>query len=62
MEYILEKREEVCSVASKLVVLKIYRFPSSNPNAAGEIADFQCNHSSTSCETRCTYRMLINDY
>jgi len=61
MEYQLEEREEMCSSASKLVKLKIYRYPSTDPQA-GEIADFQCNHSSDSCESRCTYRILMNDY
>ncbi len=62
MEYKLEEREEICSVASKLVILKIYRYPSADPNAEGEIADFHCNHSSDRCESRCTYKMLMNDY
>lgn len=62
MEYNLEERQEVCSVASKLVILKIYRYPASNPNAAGEIVNFKCNQSSMTCESRCTYRLLMNDY
>lgn len=62
LEYKLEEREEICSVASKLVALKIYRLPSADPKAAGEIVDFHCNHSSVSCETRCTYRLLMSDF
>ena len=62
MEYLLEEREEVCSVASKLVKLTIYRYPSVDPQDQGEIGDFHFNNSSESCESRCTYKMLMNDY
>lgn len=62
MNYIVEERTEVCSVASKLVNLKIYRATSSDQQGEGEIMDFHCNQSSTRCETRCTYKMLLSDY
>jgi hypothetical protein len=62
MEYYIEERKEVCSVASKLVSLKIYRLPSLDQKGEGEIVDFHCNQSSTSCESRCTYKLLLNDF
>ena len=62
MEYQIEERQELCSVASKLVSVKIYRLPPSKDNPLGVIANFECNHSSSNCETRCTYKMLMNDF
>lgn len=61
-KYQIEERKEVCSVATKLVSIKIYRLPSSEDNSLGEIADFECSYSSSNCETRCTYKMLLNDF
>lgn len=62
MDYSIEERQEVCSVASKLVAIKIYRLPSADSQYEGEIINFECNQSSINCETRCTYKLLLNDY
>lgn len=62
MDYKIEERQEVCSVASKLVTLKFTRAVSADQQGEGEIVDFHCNQTSTTCETRCTYRMLLNDF
>lgn len=59
---IVEERSEVCSVASKLVNIKIYRIKEKDCQGDGEIVGFSCNSSSTSCETRCTYRLLLEDF
>lgn len=62
MNYTIEERQEVCSVASKLVTLKVTRVVCTDRQGEGEIVDFHCNQTSSTCETRCTYRMLLNDF
>lgn len=63
MKYIniVEERREVCSVVSKLVSLKIFRRREEHSKADGEIIGFDCADSSPNCESRCTYRMLLED-
>jgi len=58
VEYVetIEERRELCSVASKIVSLKIVR------TKEGVIIGFDCASSSPTCESRCTYRMLIEDF
>lgn len=63
MEQFIEDREETCSAASKLVKIKLTRLRRKGDSPqTGEIVDFQCNSQSSNCESRCTYRMLMEDY
>lgn len=57
----MEKRRETCTVASKLVSIKIFRKPASD-GGEGEITGFECDSSSQTCEGRCLYRQLLEDY
>lgn len=59
---VVEQREEVCSVASKIVAIKIYRKMPEDFRGEGEIIGFECNNSGPSCESRCTYKRLLEDY
>lgn len=58
----VEQREEVCSVASKIVSIKIVRNIVEDQRAEGEIVGFDCNNSSPNCQSKCTYRLLLEDY
>jgi hypothetical protein len=62
MKQKVEQREEVCSVASKLVVIKLFRQIPEDSDAEGDIVGFECNSSSQSCQSKCTYRMLLEDF
>ena len=57
---VAEKREEICSVASKLVTVTIFR-RYSQECPVGEIVDFHCAAGSPTCQPRCTYKMMLDD-
>lgn len=61
MTKITEEKSELCSVATKIVVVKITREKRAN-SSEGIIIGFECNSQSTTCENRCTYRMLLDDF
>jgi len=63
MEQIVEERQESCSIVSKIVRLKIFRrVIEGDSRQAGEIIGYDCNSTSSTCEARCHYRLLIDDY
>ncbi|SHI12349.1 hypothetical protein [Desulfosporosinus lacus] len=63
MKLKVEEREESCSIVSKIVKLKIYRrVIESTVLQEGEIVSYDCGSSSSNCETRCHYRLLMDDY
>jgi len=63
LELNVEEREESCSIVSKIVKLKIYRrVIEGTVLQEGEIVGYDCGSSSSNCETRCHYRLLIDDY
>ncbi|MDP4126930.1 MAG: hypothetical protein Q8912_08310 [Bacillota bacterium] len=61
-ERIIEERKEICSVVSKMVSLEIYRLKPLEGQGEGEIVGFNCHNSTQQCESRCTYRLLLEDY
>lgn len=65
MEYndYVEERTELCSVASKIISFKIIRRKSKKATLEeGEIVGFDCASSSPTCESKCTYKMLLDDF
>lgn len=58
----VEERKEQCSIATKLVTIKLVRRKEENSLAEGEIVGFQCDNDSSNCESRCTYKMLLEDF
>jgi len=59
LELKVEERQEACSIVSKIVRLKIYRkVIESDSGQNGEIVGYDCNSTSSTCETRCHYRQL----
>ncbi|MDA8441154.1 MAG: hypothetical protein M0Z55_02145 [Peptococcaceae bacterium] len=58
MAYNIEIRQEVCSSASKLVRVKITRLEPDN-DADSCISGFECNSETSSCRSRCLYRLLL---
>jgi hypothetical protein len=65
MEYrdIVEERTEVCSVASKIVSFKIIRrVRRQAPLEEGEVVGFDCASNSTTCKSKCTYQLLLEDF
>ncbi|AFM41474.1 hypothetical protein Desaci_2531 [Desulfosporosinus acidiphilus SJ4] len=62
MEKIVEERQEICSTVSKIVSLKIFRQKPKEITEIGEIVGFQCESSSSNCESRCTYKMMMEDF
>lgn len=62
MEQIIEERQEICSTVSKIVSLMIFRQRPKGSNEVGEIVGFQCESSSAKCESRCTYKMMMEDF
>ena len=62
-EMVVEKRQETCSTVSKIVKIKILRRRiDSAPFQEGEIVGFDCASSSSSCESKCSYKLLMDDY
>ena len=62
-EMIIEERQETCSTVSKIVKIKIVRRRIHGVSLqGGEIVGFDCASSSTSCESRCSYKLLMDDY
>lgn len=60
---IVEERKEQCSVASKIVSVKIVRRKTNQGYSGdGEIIGFDCSDISPNSESRCTYRMLMDDF
>ena len=60
---IVEERKELCSVASKIVSIKIIRQKETQDVLEeGEIIGFECAESSPNCESKCTYKMLLEDF
>ncbi|AET67466.1 hypothetical protein Desor_1831 [Desulfosporosinus orientis DSM 765] len=63
MELRVEERQESCSVVSKIVRLKIFRRVIEGASLQeGEIAGYDCSASSSTCESKCHYRLLLEDY
>lgn len=63
MELRVEERQETCSTVSKLVRIKIFRqVIEGTSQQEGEIVGFECNSSSSTCESKCHYRLLLEDY
>ncbi len=62
MEQIVEERHEICSTVSKIVSIKIFRRRPKGSNEIGEVVGFQCESSSSNCESRCTYKMMMEDF
>ena len=62
LEQIVEERQEICSTASKIVSIKIFRQRPKESKEIGEIVGFNCNSSGPNCESRCTYKMLMEDF
>jgi len=64
-EIVIEERQEMCSTVSKIVKIKLLRRRVDSdifPLQEGEIAGFDCASSKSSCESKCSYKLLINDY
>lgn len=60
---VVEERNELCSIASKVVSLKLIRQKRQDCYSSdGEIIGFECSSSSPTCESKCTYKMLVEDY
>lgn len=63
MDMVIEERQETCSAVSKLVKIKILRRRIYGaPLQGGEIVGFECASSSSSCESKCSYKLLMDDY
>ncbi|MBP1760397.1 MAG: hypothetical protein H6Q63_1314 [Firmicutes bacterium] len=63
MELTVEERQETCSIVSKIVRLKIFRRVVEGASIQeGEIVGYDCGSSSSTCESKCHYRLLIDDY
>lgn len=62
-EVYVEERQETCSTVSKLVKIRIFRkVIAEAPQQEGEITGFECSSASSTCESKCHYRMLLEDY
>ena len=60
---VVEERHETCSAVSKMVKIKILRRKvNATPRHGGEIVGFECASSSSSCESKCSYKLLMDDY
>lgn len=60
---IVEERQETCSAVSKIVKIKILRRRIDGAQLQeGAIIGFDCASSSCSCESKCSYRLLMDDY
>ena len=59
----VEERQETCSTVSKIVKIKILRRRVDGaPLQEGEIVGFDCASSSSSCGSKCSYKLLMDDY
>lgn len=59
----IEIRHEACSTVSKIVKIEIMRKRIDDaPLQAGEIVGFACASSGSSCESKCSYKLLMDDY
>ncbi len=61
-DIITEEKTEQCTIASKRVKVSITRRKEADSSGDGIVTDFHCDNSSDSCESRCTYKMLLNDF
>lgn len=62
MEIVVEERQEMCSTVSKIVKVKILRRRIVGDSQAGDIVGFDCASSSSSCVSKCSYKLLMEDY
>ncbi|TGE31686.1 hypothetical protein E4K68_15850 [Desulfosporosinus sp. Sb-LF] len=63
MEQIVEERQESCSVVSKIVKIKLFRTRVEGVSQLeGELVGFECGSSSSTCVSKCHYRLLMDDY
>ncbi|MHB8074392.1 hypothetical protein E4K67_21775 [Desulfosporosinus fructosivorans] len=58
---VVEERQETCSTVSKIVKIKIFRRRVDSARE-GEIVGFDCAASTSSCETKCTFKLLMEDF
>ena len=61
-EIVVEERQESCSTVCKIVKVKIFRRRIVGALQAGEIVGFDCASLSPSCESKCSYKLLMDDY
>ena len=62
-ETVVEERHETCSLVCKMVKIKIFRRRiDATQLQEGEIIGFDCASSSSSCESKCSYKLLMDDY
>jgi len=62
-EMVIEERQETCSTVSKIVKMKILRRKIVGALLQeGEIVGFDCASSSSSCESKCSYKLFMDDY
>jgi len=62
-EIVVEVRHETCSTVSKIVKIKIMRkIIDDAPLQAGDILGFSCASSGSFCESKCSYKFLMDDY
>ena len=62
-EIVIEERQESCSTVSKVVKIKILRRRIDGSQLqVGEIIGFECASVSSSCESKCSYKLLMEDY
>jgi len=61
-EIVVEERQETCSTVSKIVKVRILRRRIVGTPQAGEIVGFDCASLSSSCEAKCSYKRLMDDY
>lgn len=63
MDLVVEERQESCPVVSKIVKVKIFRKRiDGSPQQDGEIVGFECGSKGSSCESKCSYRLLLDDF
>lgn len=59
---VIEERQEMCMVATKLVSVRLYRQKELDAPGEGEIVDFHCSSRGANCEHKCSYKMLLLDF
>jgi len=60
---VIEERQETCSTVSKIVKIKILRRSIVGVSCQeGEIVGFDCASSSSACESKCSFKLLLDDY
>lgn len=62
-EQIVEERQEMCSVVSKIVRIKIFRRKVDDAlQQDGEIIGFECASKVSNCEKKCSYMLILDDF